>query len=171
MKRLLIFADVHGDYSTWMTIKAMVRAGDGLVIAGDLFDTRYGSHFHPDFRPRDIRKEILSLEPCLYYVYGNCDVPSFFPGHGFFLEFLSLGKKIFLHHGHTRPALPRECEIIIQGHTHLPELKKTKGKIFFNPGSITSPRNHVPTYGIMDEKGIRIMEVKNENTKASLDFL
>lgn len=170
MKRLFITADVHGDFSSWLTIKALTRADDGLVIAGDLFDTRYGNYFHPDFRPEDIRGDISSMEPRLYYVYGNCDVPSFFPGHDLFLEFQSLGKKIFLHHGHARPALPLDSEIIIQGHTHYPKLQKTNGRIFFNPGSLTSPRNHVPTYGIMDTDGIRILELKTGRATASIDF-
>ena len=170
MKRLFITADIHGNISTWLTVRALLNPKDGLVIAGDLFDTRYGSYFHPDFRPEDIRRDIPSLESRLYYVYGNCDSPSFFPGHDHHLEFQSLDKKIFLHHGHARPVLPRDSEIIIQGHTHYPDLKKRKGRIFLNPGSISSPRNHAPTYAVMDEEGIRIQELKTGKEVASCRF-
>ncbi|WP_022663756.1 metallophosphoesterase family protein [Desulfospira joergensenii] len=170
MNRLFITADVHGNFSTWLTVRALLEPGDGLVIAGDLFDTRYGSFSHPDFRPDSIRQDILSMESPFYYVYGNCDVPAFLPGYDHCLELNRLGKKIFLHHGHARPALPRDSEIVIQGHTHFPHLEKKNKKIFVNPGSITSPRNQTATYGIMDREEIRILELKTGKVLFSLNF-
>jgi len=43
MPKLIVTADIHGSYSSWLTIKALLGSNDKLVIAGDLFDTKYGN--------------------------------------------------------------------------------------------------------------------------------
>ena len=142
--------------------------GDGLVIAGDLFDTRYGNYSNTDFQPESIKKQIPDLSQKLYYVYGNCDQPSFYPDHGPTLGFRYAGKMIFLHHGHENPIIPNKTDIIIQGHTHLCSLERQNSQIFMNPGSLTSPRNQLYTYGIIDEFQARIMELNTGNCLAAI---
>ena len=110
------------------------------------------------------------MEDRLYYVYGNCDVEGFFPGHGPSLSFSALGKQIFLHHGHNKGPLPRTAEIIIQGHTHVWELEKRNGQIHLNPGSMIRPRNKVPTYGLIHPQGIEILELKTGRVISSLEI-
>ncbi len=170
MKRLFLTADVHGSLSTWLTIRALAEPHDSLVIAGDLYDTRYGSFSHPDFRPESIKEDIKALGPDLFYVYGNCDEPSFCPGHDHFLEFTALARKIFLHHGHLRPVIPPDADIVVQGHTHAWDLTRKEGKIFINPGSMACPRKGGPTYAIMDANKICIKELKTGQILAGLDL-
>ncbi|MCP4673588.1 MAG: YfcE family phosphodiesterase, partial [Desulfobacula sp.] len=119
MTRMFVTADIHGSLNTWMTIKELMEPSDCLVIAGDLFDTRYGNYSHTDFQPDFIKQGIQNISQKFYYVYGNCDLPSFFPGYGSTLEFKALNKKIFLHHGHGNSIIPDDIDIIIYGHTHL----------------------------------------------------
>lgn len=160
MGRLLITADLHGSLNAWLTITALLGENDSLVVAGDLFDTRYGSYGNPDFAPDQIKTAVKELNIPLYYVYGNCDVAAFFPGKPHDLDFQYLGKKIFVHHGHQ--GIPRNCraDIIIQGHTHVSALEKKGEQVFLNPGSITHPRNSLPSYGIIEQDSARIMELK-----------
>lgn len=170
MKRLVITADVHGSFNTWMTLKALLEPEDGLAVAGDLFDTRYGNYGSPDFVPEFIKKDLAGLPHSFFYVYGNCDVPAFFPGHDHETVFPAMGKTLFLHHGHARPAFPSDAEIIVQGHTHLCSLEKKGGRIFLNPGSITHPRNGMATYGILDRSGIFIVALKTGMPVVSIAF-
>lgn len=160
MTRLFVTADIHGSLDTWMTIKALMKPSDCLVIAGDLFDTRYGNYSHTDFQPEFIREDIQKLSQKVYYVYGNCDVPSFFPGYGSTLGFTRFEKTIFLHHGHGTPPIPENTDIIISGHTHCCFLEKKGSRIFMNPGSLTNPRNRVYTYGIIDKFKAEIWDLK-----------
>jgi putative phosphoesterase len=170
MAKLLITADVHGSLNTWRAILALLQPADTLVVAGDLFDTRYGNPAHPDFVPEFIRQEISGLgHPC-YYVYGNCDVPSFCPGHTPTLEFTAFSRKIFLHHGHACPAIPRDTDIVIQGHTHRHALEKKGQTIFINPGSLTRPKDRKATYGIMEQHQIAIMDFKTQTPLKTLDI-
>ncbi|MBA3009220.1 MAG: YfcE family phosphodiesterase [Proteobacteria bacterium] len=168
MSQLFITADIHGSFGTWLSLKKLMAPGDGLVIAGDLFDTRYGNYSNTDFQPESIKKQIPDLSQKLYYVYGNCDQPSFYPDHGPTLGFRYAGKMIFLHHGHENPIIPNKTDIIIQGHTHLCSLERQNSQIFMNPGSLTSPRNQLYTYGIIDEFQARIMELNTGNCLAAI---
>lgn len=170
MNRLFVFADLHGYYSAWLTAQALMSKGDGLAVAGDLFDTRYGSYTSPDYGPDSIRSDLKEISHPFHYVYGNCDVPSYFKGYDNFHEFEAFGKRIFLHHGH-RP-LPHHChaDIIIQGHTHLCQLEEKNGQIFLNPGSIVLPRNNLSTYGIIDKERVCLKELKTGKTLISVSI-
>ncbi len=160
MKRLLVTGDIHGSYTTWLVLQELLDPEDGLIIAGDFFGTRYGNYAHEDFQPEAIRREVKDLSQPVFYVYGNCDVPDFFPGFYEELSFSALGKTIFLHHGHKRTDQAQGADIIIQGHTHIYELKKNQTRILMNPGSITSPRNGIPSYGIIEKNTAFIIDLK-----------
>jgi len=174
MSRLLITADVHGSYATWMTLKSLLKPDDILAVAGDLFDTRYGRWNSPDFQPNHIRDNLKEIKNKMYYVYGNCDEPSFYPDQFHGLEFQFMGLNIYLHHGHNghthlNDILPR-TNLIIQGHTHLASLEKRQHTFFLNPGSLTSPRNGLYTYAIVGNNKIQIINLKTETELISLSY-
>jgi putative phosphoesterase len=154
--KLFITADIHGSLNTWLTILALMEKSDALVIAGDLFDTRYGNPCHPDFDPETIRRDMATVDKPVYYVYGNCDEPRFFPGHGHSLTFSANGRTVFLHHGFPRVPVPNDMDIIIQGHTHLWSLEKGNQRIFLNPGSLARPRKGPATFGVLDQTHVSV---------------
>ncbi len=170
MTRLFVTADIHGSYRTWMTLRKLLKPGDTLVIAGDLFDTRYGDHSLADFQPESIKQEIQVIPHTVHYVYGNCDVPLFFPGHGPTLEFRAWDKTVFLHHGHYPDEFPQESNIIIQGHTHVCLLETRNSRIHMNPGTLSSPRNKLHTYGIIESHQARIMDLTSHTPLITLDL-
>jgi hypothetical protein len=170
MERLLVFSDLHGYLSAWLTVKALAGPGDAVAIAGDLFDTRYGNYNASDFAPEQIRSTIADLDFKLFYIYGNCDVEGFCKGFSHELSFKAFDKNIFMHHGHKDTLMiPRGTDIIIQGHTHLPELEKTKNYIHLNPGSIAVPRNGMATFAVIDSSSVSLMALSGEKL-ASLSF-
>jgi hypothetical protein len=168
MTRLVVTADIHGSYSAWLTLKSLLRDNDAMAVAGDLFDTKYGNPLHADFQPESIRKDLAEPGHPFYYVYGNCDIPAFFPGFDTSKTFHMFGKKIFLHHGHHSCKPDDDVNIIIQGHTHLCSLAKKNNRIFMNPGTIARPRNNIHTYGIIDRDSARLIEIKTGNILTGL---
>jgi hypothetical protein len=88
----LVFSDLHGYLSAWLAVKALAGPGDAVAIAGDLFDTRYGSYNDDDFAPEQIRSTINDLDFELFYIYGNCDVEGFCKGFAHELSFKAFGK-------------------------------------------------------------------------------
>ena len=161
MERLLVFSDIHGSYSGWLTVKALANPGDAIAIAGDLFDTRYGSYSQPDFSPEQIRSDLKTLDHPFFYVYGNCDVPGFCREYSHELTFTAAGRTLFMHHGHKTNSIPDGIDVVIQGHTHLPQLERTGNHIVLNPGSIVLPRNSMATYAIVDKKSIRLVALSS----------
>lgn len=170
MKRLLVFADLHGYLPAWLTVKALAGPGDAVAIAGDLFDTRYGNYNEPDFAPDQIRSMIADLDFKLFYIYGNCDVEGFCKGFSHELSFQAFNKTIFMHHGHQDTLrIPQGTDIIIQGHTHLPHLERTQNCIHLNPGSIALPRNNTPTFAVIDSNSVSLIALSGKKL-ASLNF-
>lgn len=73
------------------------------------------------------------------------------------------GKKIFLTHGHkyrvyySRDSLYYKglelgADLVLYGHTHIPEIVHEENMIIMNPGSPTSPRGSdmKPTFGLLE---------------------
>lgn len=170
MKKIIVTADIHGSYRSWLTIKNLLKPSDKLAIAGDLFDTKYGNYSNTNFQPESIKKELSTFEHPFYYVYGNCDTPSFFPGFNTTMEFNVFNKKILLLHGHHPFTCSADIDIIIQGHTHHCLLEKKNGHIFMNPGSITCPKNNIYTYGIIEPHSASLIELKTGNKLMRIDF-
>ncbi|MDC3237111.1 YfcE family phosphodiesterase [bacterium] len=170
ISKLIVTADIHGSYSSWLTVKALLGHHDKLVIAGDLFDTKYGNFSNADFQPETIKKDLKKLKQDVYYVYGNCDIPSFYPGYEVKKTFNAYSRQIFLYHGHRPYKDFPGSDIIIHGHTHYYYLLQKDGQIFMNPGSIKYPKRGTATYGIIDNISASIIELETGNRVISIEF-
>lgn len=159
MSRLIITGDIHGFYSAWQKITHILKPDDTLAVAGDFFDTRYGKNADPDYLPEIIRKEFEHLKIPKYYVYGNCDQKSFFPGYDFMETFIFQGKKVLLTHGHCYLPDNDRHDITIEGHTHKAMILQKNGKTLVNSGSIPLPRNKFKGYAVIEHKEIRLVDI------------
>ncbi len=168
MAKLIVTADIHGSLSSWLTIKDLLDPEDKLAIAGDLFDTKYGNYTNSDFKPEAIKKDLKRFKNNFYCIYGNCDVPSFFPGLHTNIKFNAFNRQVFIIHGHRPYQYSSDMDIIIQGHTHICSLIKKKGHIFMNPGSITYPKSGIATYGVIDDTSANIIELETGNRLISI---
>ncbi|MBQ6825313.1 MAG: metallophosphoesterase [Clostridia bacterium] len=97
-------------------------------------------------------------------VCGNCDFASLLPTMG--LETVN-GKRILYTHGHTLSvksgtghlielAKKNNCDIILYGHTHIPQILYEDGIYIVNPGSCSRSREGGNSYAVIDitEQGI-----------------
>lgn len=170
MSELIITADLHGSYSSWLAIKSILKKEDGLAVAGDLFDNKYGSFSNQNWDPDGIKTDLKSFAHPFFFVYGNCDIPSFLPGFSTETIFDFNGKTICMCHGHFNPSCIDHSDIIIVGHTHLAGLEKNGNQILLNPGTITAPRNHLFTYAVMNENSIYIVNFKTGEKMRTIKF-
>ena len=107
---------------------------------------------------------LLYPEKTFHTVSGNCDYFSNVSSVGTVtLE----GKKILYTHGHNfyvkggvgpliNAARQNTCDIVLYGHTHVPQILYEDGLYVVNPGSCAQSRNGPPTYAVIDitDKGI-----------------
>lgn len=142
--RIGVLSDTHG--VKYIVKKALERMQDidVLLHAGDIVEDA---------------KYIEGGKYEIYCVAGNCDAFSFEPTE----KTLELqGKKILLTHGHTYRvkrgygqlllrAQEVDADIVVFGHTHVPENKYIENILFFNPGSAALPRSGgAGTFGIIE---------------------
>ena len=167
--KLLVISDTHGRASRILEVLDMHPTYDAMLFLGDgLRDLEWASdNIHG-----------------LFTVRGNCDGMSFFdlsedaPKDELFIRFDEYN--ILMTHGHrfgvkggvgtaAAYAASKGADILIYGHTHTPEeryipegeaigdtvLKKPLR--IFNPGSLGSPREGYPSYGIIDIRGSSVL--------------
>lgn len=129
-----VLSDSHGDVGrAEQAVKAM-GAVDLVIHAGDFYqDALYLEH---------------RLGVDVHGVVGNCDRGA--PGP--LEEILVLcGHRIYLTHGHlygvkrglmrlTYRAQEVDAEMVIYGHTHVPQNEEVDGIHYLNPGSVAWPR-------------------------------
>ena len=156
--KTLIVSDTHGTSDNLMRALHREQPVEKIVHLGDLMGLE------------DTIEELTKV-PC-FMVKGNCDVYSFLPGE----SVIMLGAhRTFITHGHyygvgyghgeiRRHAESMDCDVVMYGHTHVPELIEEGGITFVNPGSLSKPRqaNHLPSYAVaeIDEQGEISFEIK-----------
>ncbi len=142
MKKILVFADTHGDAVRMANIVAEERDVTACFFLGD--------------GEQDVRK-IQEMFPKLpvHGVRGNCDVSEYLPS----CKIIHVGElKIICTHGHQfcvkhslnalyGEAKAHGADVALFGHTHMPHYEIRDGIHLFNPGSLGNPRYGIPSYG------------------------
>ena len=155
MKSFIVFSDIHGNREAFNKLLPLINENDGAIFAGDGVTT---------FRRNEISGEF-------YAVRGNNDY-SVYPAE----QIAEIeGHRIFIAHGDaygvrsglTRLKLRAEesnCDAVIFGHTHLPEIVEENGIIFINPGSCERFAS-VKTFAyVVFEKDKKVSAFINEKT-------
>lgn len=169
---LLLASDLHGSLPALSLLEQRAHEYNAgcILIAGDLCPSG-----HIQFQI------LLQNAPQLILVRGNCDSSYDFSNAGITLPPLNRtidwqGRTLFMTHG-DRIHSPvgqnlKAGDIFISGHTHVPKLHKSEnGVIWVNPGSTTYPRTALgPTYALLDDKGISIRKLREDQPIAGLQY-
>lgn len=129
-----IISDTHGDLSNAERAINDMGKVDLLIHAGDTYEDAMKL------------KEKFSLN--VIAICGNTDCSTEKPSEQ---NFMIEDKKIFLTHGHKYDvkdslnnlyfrAKELEADIVIFGHSHVPQYIRENNLIFINPGSVSRPR-------------------------------
>lgn len=157
--RIAVFSDTHGNVITMEKTIKMMGPVDLLIHAGDFY--------------RDAVKVSQQLSLKMEAVGGNCDYPRVEPQE----LILDLeGITVYVTHSHQldpgnyynsliNKGREFKADLVIFGHTHLASQFQRDEIIFFNPGSINSPRmGNGPSYGIIElNDGIIKAEIREIN--------
>lgn len=152
--KILVISDTHGD--TRKAEKA-IRANRGIDLMIHLGD------YIGDAQKLSALFPGIPIE----YVCGNCDfINNDIPAEKM-LEVC--GKRIFITHGHRYSVkwgyerliyrgLEQEADIVLFGHTHIPELMEEGQTYLINPGSTSEPRGY-------SDASYAIIEIVNDQIK------
>lgn len=151
--KILVISDTHGDIN---------RAEEAVRINPDIdLIIHLGDYFRDAQKLSDIFPDIP-----IEYIYGNSD---------FMIEdvpaeklLVLCGKRIFLTHGHRysvkwdynklyKKAEEMKADVLLFGHTHIPDLIQRDRYYVINPGSTSDPRDDSnESYAIIEINGEKI---------------
>ena len=159
--RIGVFSDSHGDIST------AKRFFDSLSPLDCLF--HLGDHAADG-------EKLAKLFSCpAYAVRGNCDYRSDKPLE----QIVSLGgKRFLLLHGHQYYYMDAlfyrgeevHADMVLYGHTHMPDLSADGPRLLLNPGSLSRPRGgSVESCAVIllvgNELNVRFVNADNASTR------
>ena len=122
-----VISDLHGVLPD--SIKPILRDVNAIICAGDTCSV-------------DVYEELKTYAPTTM-VYGNCD------------RMMDYGSRVadkltpsfdgckfaVVHKAEDLGEMPKRCECVISGHTHVPSIETIDGITWLNPGSPVEPRH------------------------------
>ncbi|HBF36830.1 MAG TPA: phosphodiesterase [Firmicutes bacterium] len=179
-----VISDTHGSLTAWREAYQRYFQNTDLIIhCGDVLYHGPRNPLPDVYDPKALAAEINAVNKPLVIVQGNCDAEVDqmvldYPLESPYAHVLTPEFRILAHHGHhwspeTTPAKISDFyQIIISGHTHVPELHRINQTIFLNPGSPALPKNEeqTPTIALISPGEIKIINIKNGQTVHDLMF-
>lgn len=179
--KLFIISDIHGSlYYLKKVIEIFGKENyDKLVILGD--ELYHGSRnpLPKDYSPKEVIEILNKYKDKIIAVRGNCDseVDQMVLSYPIMSDYsmIYLGnKRVFLTHGHIynidNPLPMSEGDILLYGHFHIPMIEKKEERYFFNPGSISLPKNNSNhSFALLDETKFQIKDL-DENILMEINF-
>jgi putative phosphoesterase len=129
MIKIVVLSDTHGNLADIDKIAEILKESDFVFHLGDHYD--------------DMRNLYPEIKQKLYRVHGNCDwgsvkeltVPigdhNFFVTHGDLYGAKRGTDKL------VEKAIEEGCDVVLYGHTHVAEIKKERGVLLINPGTMS----------------------------------
>lgn len=151
--KLMIASDIHGSayYCEKLLSAFALEKPNRLLLLGDLLYHGPRNDLPKDYCPKKVIQILNGLKDKIVCVRGNCEAEV----DQMVLEFSILSdslllfvddKLMFASHGHIYnenkfPAL-HPGDIFLQGHTHIPCMKKFGDYFVVNPGSVSIPKGN-----------------------------
>jgi putative phosphoesterase len=169
-----VISDTHGSLTAWrQAYENFLKNTDLIIHCGDLLYHGPRNPLPEGYDPKNLAREINSLQKPLLIVRGNCDADVDqlvldYPLESPYVHVITPELKILAHHGHlwSEETVPLKVKqlynIVISGHTHNPGIKKIDQLVFLNPGSPSLPKNNdqTPTIAFINETEIRIVNIQ-----------
>lgn len=149
--KLMIASDIHGS-AYWC--RRLVEAfheekAQRLILLGDILYHGPRNALPKEYDPQATAAMLSEIGDKIICVRGNCDadVDQWMLNFPIMAEYSALmlpDRVIYLTHGHVYgknhfPGLGKQ-DIVISGHTHVPVWQPCQEGFFFNPGSVSIPK-------------------------------
>ena len=151
--KLMIASDIHGSafYCEKLLNAFNQENPQRLLLLGDLLYHGPRNDLPKDYAPKKVISMLNAVKDKIICVRGNCEAEV----DQMVLEFPVLSESLlmflddrlmFATHGHIYnenklPAL-QPGDVFLQGHTHIPVMKKSGDYFFINPGSVSIPKEN-----------------------------
>lgn len=167
--KYFIISDIHGSsyyfekamkfYDSFKCVKLLIL-GD-LLYHGPRNDLPYGHDVKKLVKLLNERKDLIIA------IKGNCDAEVDQMVLDFQIEdnmYLTInGRNVYLTHGHHDDIKQKfkKGTLVLSGHTHVYKFSYENGVYYFNPGSISLPKqNQEHTFAILENDEITLYDIK-----------
>ncbi len=161
--KIFVASDIHGSeyYCRKMTELFSREKCDKMVLLGDILYHGPRNDLPRDYNPKGVITLLDALADKILCVRGNCDaevdqmVLSFPIMAEYGWLFLN-GKRIYLTHGHKAvdDTIKKGADIVLFGHTHIPQCVCESGVLMVNPGSVAIPKEESKNSCLIIDEGI-----------------
>ena len=176
--KILFASDIHGSayYCRRLLDIYKETKASRMVILGDILYHGPRNDLPKEYAPKEVIAMLNPLKDQIYAVRGNCDTEVDqmvleFPILADYSLLAADGLRLYATHGHVyneqhMPPL-MAGDILIHGHTHIYEIKKTGEHVILNPGSVSIPKGgNPPTYGILEDRVFSVRDLDGQILKS-----
>ena len=162
--KLLIASDIHGSIKYCRQLFDAVKReeADKILLLGDLLYHGPRNDLPDEYAPKEVILLLNEHKDIIFAVRGNCDTEV----DQMVLDFpvladyciIPVGSRImYATHGHhfnpkTPPKL-NKGDILLNGHTHVTAFDSGEEFYYFNPGSVSIPKENTQRGYILMENG------------------
>ena len=173
--KLLIASDLHGSdyYVNQLCLRLAEENPERLVLLGDLLYHGPRNDLPRGYDTKTCADRLNALTPPPIAIRGNCDgevdqMVLSFPMLSEFGVLFADGFSLFLTHGHhldEAVARLHPGDVLLYGHTHMPDFTRTDGITLVNPGSVSIPKSGSRhSYLVFDGGALRWKDVETGET-------
>ena len=162
--KLMIASDLHGSeyYVNHLLRRLEAERPEVLLLLGDLLYHGPRNDLPRDYDTKKTAALLSGISPKPLCIRGNCDgevdqMMLTFPILADFAAVFGEGRRFYLTHGHhldTAAAAVSPGDVILYGHTHLPDFSEKDGVYYVNPGSVSIPKGGAPHSFLVYEGGV-----------------
>lgn len=146
-----IASDIHGSakYCKEMLEAVKRENADRILLLGDILYHGPRNDLPEEYNPKAVIEMLNPLKDIVLCVRGNCDsevdqMVLNFPIMAEYAIICEKDKMIYATHGHNINCehLPpiHSGDILLHGHTHIPDCKELSSFTYINPGSVSIPK-------------------------------
>ncbi len=149
--KLMIASDIHGSslYCEELLKRYNEEKPDKLLLLGDILYHGPRNDLPRGYNPKSVIAMLNNIKDEIICVRGNCDaeVDQMVLDFPIMADYSILdldGRLIFATHGHiynenNLPPMGR-CDVLLNGHTHIPKCVSHGDYTYMNPGSVSIPK-------------------------------
>ena len=163
----MIASDIHGSalYCRMLLDAFEKEKADALLLLGDHLYHGPRNPLPEGYAPMETAVMLNGMNDRVCGLRGNCEAEIdqtllSFPASAEYMLLENKGQMIFATHGHVwnEAHLPplRRGDVLLHGHTHLPACEVHEGYTYWNPGSVSMPKNGTPRSYMTLEDGLAV---------------
>ncbi len=169
--KLLFVSDIHGSGYYIKKFEEIIKQEkpDKIIILGDILYHGPRNPLTREYNPKIVIEVLNRYSDKIIAVRGNCDseVDQMVLNFDIMQDYKVLehnNRNIWLSHGHVYniEKLPplKDGDIFIQGHLHIHNYQKHNNIFYFNPGSLSYPKeNTTNSYGLIENNTFYIKDL------------